>query len=97
MNAQVVAFLALVLFQLLGGVTFLVVYTRESGWRRTAVGRHLVYWVAASVALDLSWALIIVAKWPWLIYLLYGAQGAVGLLNWYRIVLVVKARRGADR
>lgn len=92
MNGQAVAFLVLVLFQLAGTVAFLVLYV-ASDWRASAVGRHLLFWSASAGLLDLTWVLLLLARWPWLMFVLFAAQAAVGLLTWQRVRLVWRAQR----
>lgn len=93
MNGYAVAYLLLVVNQLLAGATFLGMYVTQSGWRETAVGRHLLYWVAATCAVDLSWLLLLGVRWGWLVWALLGAQAAVGLIGWQRVLLIWRARR----
>lgn len=91
MTAQTIVFLVLLANQLAATATFVVMY-RRTDWRHTAVGRHLAYWVTSAAALDLTWALIAVARQPWLIYVLFAAQAVVGVVGWQRVWLVWKAQ-----
>jgi hypothetical protein len=90
---EAVVFLVLVVNQLAAIATFVGIYGFQSGWRETAVGRHMMFWSVASGVLDLSWLLLLVVRFPWLMYLLFLAQGTVGLLTWQRVWLVWKAQR----
>lgn len=92
MTGYALAYLLLVLNQLLAGGTFLAMYL-SSGWPNTPIGKHLVYWVAATCAVDLSWLLLLVVQWPWLVWAVLGAQALVGLIGWRRVALVWRARR----
>jgi hypothetical protein len=94
-NTQAVIYLALVANQLLAVVAFLALYGRDGDWRDSAVGRHVMYWVLTAGALDLSWVLLLVARWAWLVWMLFVAQGLVGLVTWQRVWLVWQARRRA--
>lgn len=93
MNGQTIAYLLLVANQLVATIVFVIIYGRASAWRKTAVGRHLMYWAIAAGALDLSWLLLLALKWPWLIYLLFTVQAVFGLLTWQRVRLVWQAQR----
>lgn len=88
MNWQAYIFLGLVSNQLLATTVFIAMYLRESDWQRSAVGRHLLYWPLAAGALDLSWVLLLLVQWPWLVFVLFAAQAVVGLLTWQRVRLV---------
>lgn len=92
MNGLTITFLVLVVFQLAAAVTFLAVYLRGSDWR-TPVGRHLAYWAGSAGALDLSWLLLLAARWQWLMFVLFAAQFLVGAVGWQRVWLVLKTRR----
>lgn len=93
MNVQAIVFLVLVVNQLLAVATFVGVYGAEGGWRDTAVGRHVMYWSVTAGVLDLSWLLLLVTQQAWLMFVLFAAQGAVGLVTWQRVWLVWRARR----
>jgi hypothetical protein len=95
-NWQTTAFLILVAFQLAGTVVFIALYVPSSDWRSSPVGRHLTYWAATAAALDLSWLLLLVVRWPWLVYVLLVVQATVGLLTWQRVRLVWRAQRRTD-
>jgi hypothetical protein len=86
-------YLVLVINQIVAVVAFVALYGTDRGWRDTAVGRHVMYWVLAAGALDLSWALLLVVRWPRLVYVLFAAQGLVGLVTWQRVWLIWKVRR----
>jgi hypothetical protein len=86
-------YLALVGNQLLAVIAFTALYGADGSWRHTTIGRHVMYWVLASGALDLSWMLILLVKAAWLVWALFAAQGAVGAVTWQRVWLVWKARR----
>lgn len=93
MTWQAGVFLVLVLNQLAGAVTFIVTYLRKSDWWRSAIGRHLAYWSIAAAALDLTWALLLVLQWPWLVYALFAVQAVFGGLTWQRVALVRRPPR----
>ncbi len=93
MTAPAIVFLILVAYQLASALAFIAVYGRGRAWRATPVGRHLMYWVAAAGALDLSWLLLLVLRAPWLMFLLFAVQFALGTLGWQRVVMVYRARR----
>lgn len=93
MNWPAIIFFALVANQLAATIAFIFLYLRESDWRRSAVGRHLLYWSTAAGALDLSWILLLVVRWPFLAFVLLGVQALVGGLTWQRVVLVRRAQR----
>lgn len=97
MNWQALAYLALVGNQLLATAVFLALYLRGSDWHRNAVGRHWLYWMSAAFALDLSWVLLLVLAWPWLVFALLAAQAALGGLAWQRVWLVWRATRSGSR
>lgn len=92
MNWQALIFLTLVANQLLATTIFVVIYAR-SDWRRNAVGRHLLYWSIAAGVIDLSWILLLVVQWPWLVLVLLGTQAVFGCLTWQRVALVWRAQR----
>jgi hypothetical protein len=94
---EAAVFLALVLNQLVATMTSVVTYRRESDWRRSAVGRHLMYWLIATGALDASWVLLLLVRWPWLIFVLFAVQAALGALGWQRVWLVWRAQHGRVR
>lgn len=89
-------YLVLVTTQLAGTLTFIVIY-RRSDWRSTPIGRHLMFFSAAAGAVDLSWALLVIAKWSWLIYVLFAAQATFALLIWQRVRLVWQAQKDDAR
>lgn len=93
MKPEAVVFLVLVVNQLAAIATFIGIYGKQSGWRDTPVGRHMMFWSIAAGVLDLSWVLLIVVQRPWLMYMLLAAQGAVGLLTWQRVWLAWRAQR----
>jgi hypothetical protein len=95
-NGQTAIFLVLVVNQLVGTATFIGIY-RRSDWRANLTARHLMFWSLAAAALDLSWVLLAVLQIWWLMYLLFVAQAAVGVLTWQRVYLVVKAQRESAR
>lgn len=92
MNGVTLAYLLLVINQLLAGGTFLVMYVSQSGWRGSPVARHVVYWVAATCVVDLSWLVLLIAQWQWLVYGLLAAQALVGVVGWQRVVLLRRPR-----
>jgi hypothetical protein len=91
-TGQAIVFLVLVLNQLVAIATFIGFYGAAGGWRDTAVGRHVMAWSVTAGVLELSWLLLLLAQWPWLVYVLFGAQLAVGLVTWQRVWLVWRAR-----
>ncbi len=91
MNGQAWLFLALVSFQLAGTVAFIALYAR-GGWRDSAVGRHLMFWTIASAILDGSWLAVLTIRAAWLMWVLFAAQFALGVLTWQRVRLVWRAR-----
>lgn len=93
MNAPAVVFLVLVLNQLIAVGTFIGIYGADRSWRATAVGRHVMYWSVTAGVLDLSWLLLLIVQQQWLMYALFAAQAAVGLVTWQRVWLVWKTRR----
>ena len=93
MNWQAVVFLALVLNQLAATVVFVITYVRASDWRRSAAGRHILYWSLAAGALDLTWLLLLLARWPWLVFALFVVQAVFGGLTWQRVALVLRPER----
>jgi hypothetical protein len=94
LNSQAVTFLSLVGAQLVGTVTFVSIY-RRSNWKATAVGRHLMSYSVAAGGIDLSWALLLIVQWPWLVYLLFATQAAFTALIWQRVYLVWQAQHPA--
>jgi hypothetical protein len=92
-NALAVVFLILVVNQLVATATFIGIYGTQPGWRDTPVGRHMMFWSASAFVLDLSWVLLLVVKAPWLMYVLFAAQAAVGLVTWQRVWLAWTAQR----
>lgn len=92
MNGYALAYLGLVLNQLLSALVFLALYITQPGWRSSAVGRHITYWVGATCVVDLSWLALLAVRWSWLVYVLFGAQALVGLVGWQRVWLVWRAR-----
>lgn len=95
MTGQTWTFFALVGAQLLGTVTFVAIYSR-SDWWATPVGRHLMFFSIAAGSVDLSWSLLLIAQWPWLIYVLFTTQAALAALIWQRVRLVWRAQREAE-
>jgi hypothetical protein len=89
----VAVFLGLIVYQLASAIAFVAVYGRSRAWRATPVGRHLMYWVVAAGALDLTWLLLLVLRAPSLMFLLFAVQFALGTLGWQRVVMVWRARR----
>lgn len=91
MNGYALAYLLLVINQLMAGGTFLAMYL-SSGWPSTPVGKHLAFWVAATCAVDLSWLLLLAVHWGWLVWALLAAQLLVGLIGWQRVILIWRSR-----
>jgi hypothetical protein len=87
-----VVYLLLVVNQMLAGGVFLGLYMARSGWWDTPVGRHLAYWVGTTCVVDLSWLLLLVVRWHWLVWLLLAAQLLVGVVGWQRVWLVWRTR-----
>jgi hypothetical protein len=92
-NIPVLIFLVLVGNQVLATASFAAVYGTGSDWRASPIGRHLMFYTSAAGAIDVSWLLLLLFKQWWLMYLLFFAQAALGVLTWQRVYLVVKAQR----
>lgn len=97
MNIPVLIFLVLVCNQVAATATFAAVYGLGSNWRASEIGRHLMFYTVAAGAIDASWLLLLLFQQSWLMYLLFIAQAALGVLTWQRVYLVVKAQRRGDR
>jgi hypothetical protein len=92
-NWQAFVFALAVGNQALAGIVFIALYVRESDWRSSPVGRHMLYWSVAAVVLDLTWELLVLVPGLWIVFVLLAAQAAFGLLAWQRVWLVWRAQR----
>lgn len=92
MNAQAIVYMMLIVNQVAATGTFIGLY-RRSDWRSSPVGKHLMFFSIAFVAVDVAWLLLLLVQWPWLILVLFATQLALGALAWQRVRLVWQAQR----
>lgn len=90
--ALTVVFLALMVAGAVGTGTCIVVY-RRSDWRSTSVGRHLMFYMSALLALYVISIVSFFVHALWMAAPLLIGHAVFDGLIWQRVYLVVKAQR----
>lgn len=87
------AFLTLVATEAAGTAVFLGIFLHRADWRANAVGRHLVAYSVALLALLTLTLVALVAPAPMLAWLILGGHIAFDAVVWQRVALVWRSTR----